>query len=111
MANVEECRAVYKAILADPLSHDQEHFGIKTPCGTSLCIAGHAVKLFKPEVMRWIVDQEDLTKAFLEHIDPERTVEEEAREILGLSCDEAEELFLTMNNEDALRILGEYCNN
>ncbi len=89
---------VLKAIAADPEKHKQSDWGTKTACGTTMCVAGWTTWLTGEAGFRQSYLPEE---QFLNVIDTDSFVEERAKELLGLSDDDAERLFYYMNNDGA----------
>jgi hypothetical protein len=103
--NIELAEKVREAIFMDPESHDQGEYGRITDCGTIACIAGHTllqdgytVKLTKDNYTQY--SRPDGSAVGFEF--------EEARELLGLTSEEAQALFYCMNNEEAIDMLEGY---
>ena len=81
---MERRRIVAEAIRAESLMEfDISSWGKKTDCGTAGCIAGHAVAVFAPDFWRLHLRGE-----------PVGLVKDKAAEILGLTEEEADGLFV-----------------
>lgn len=103
--NADLGQKVLDAIEAKPAAHDQWLFVANNPydpeCGTTMCIAGHAAiesgkyRLGGP-MNRSFIDVETGESADIERI---------AMELLGLTREQAGDLFYTMSNAEALEKL------
>ena len=107
MANVEACRVVYNYLVEHPEEHNQEVFGERTSCGTTMCVAGTAIMLHRPDIVKWITDDER-SEVLQMVVYGDCDVQEVARVILGLSDGEADDLFYCFSNEVALNKLGQF---
>jgi hypothetical protein len=91
-------RKTKEHIEAHPEEHDQRYWGLKGPCGTTMCFAGHAVVLagLKPIWSRpgdIFYGEETHMIAVVEEDGSRWSVQVGAARALGLGPDEAEELF------------------
>jgi hypothetical protein len=93
--NVPLLRKTLEYITEHPEEHDQEMWGLKTRCGTTYCLAGHAVQLAGHEIA-WpppcCPECDGREKAAYLCADG-RDIAEVAREELGLARDQAWCLF------------------
>ena len=80
-------------IVIDPTSWEQETYGRKTSCGTAFCVAGHAV--VDAKIPFEFVKRDWLEYPVMSLTDPERSadIEFNAREYLGLSKKQGDEIF------------------
>ncbi|MGA5467153.1 hypothetical protein [Mycobacterium sp. NPDC050041] len=99
--NLPLARKVLEHLEAHPDEHDQRHFGYRTPCGTTLCIAGTALML-NGDPIHWS-DQGYLTNGPGTSAADELDVR--AAAVLGLSRIQAAELFYEAENRPALAML------
>lgn len=99
--NTELARLVLKQIENDPALFDMREWGIQTPCGTVACIAGHTLLAsgygFAPSSGLG-------SRGFFVHPVSGEAVSPryEARDLLGLSHDEAGRLFFIYDNAAAI---------
>lgn len=95
----EVAKAVLGNIMLNPEQHDQTDYGRKDACGTTMCAAGWAVHLFKPEKVKWL-------GRIMVHADTNETggIHSEAANLLGLNRAEANTVFMA-DNEDAIKHL------
>jgi hypothetical protein len=114
MENKELGRLVIKQAEAFPESFYMGTWARETPCGTTACIAGHALLLsgysvqFRPMMLLSGEVFPDKRAVFL---DPEGEVvicPQEARRLLGLSLQEENSLFYA-DEESAIARLRELC--
>lgn len=107
LANVD---GVLAYIEANPDAHDQSVWGVKSHCGTSLCIAGTAVVLDPGTEVRWLGnDDRGWQLHNYVYVDGEtHPLEIRARDLLGLSDYRATEMFFASNNWDALDLLHDH---
>ena len=101
MANTEKCQKVLDFIIAHPELHSQRTY----LCRTTMCIAGTAVmleKLDEKEILR-AAERSGLDLFWVQFF-------KVGRSILGLTDAEADDLFYTMNDAEALRKLKEFAN-
>ena len=94
----------WSAILADPKSWNQGSYGKQTPCGTTFCLAGHVAVLAGAEVLT--------SGSWVEFSMPGYHVTtlaayEIARDALGLSCEEADTLFVDSMSVGDLKEMAE----
>jgi len=109
MPDFERLDAVLAYHDAHPDEHDQGVFGSWTVCGTTCCTAGRAVIMFAPERVKWIPDR------FLEpggmKLDPlpdgSTPIDELASSLLGLTQEQAVELFYDAKDQAACRRIVE----
>lgn len=92
-------------ITEHPESYNQDLWGSQTECGTKHCIAGWACVLSGVQLSWYYAYDDDVSYTFMTkdgaHIS---TV---ARDLLGLSSDQAEKLFCT-GEEDSLYFLNKW---
>lgn len=106
--NTELFQKIYDQITQHPETHDQGHFEAEWHCGTTRCIAGWAVimhyglySLYDSNVpMRGRITDSGYLSG----------TANTAAGILGLSDDQAHELFYEMNNEKAVDLCSYYAN-
>lgn len=114
MKNYPLLRKTLEHIEAHPEEHDQRYWGLKGPCGTTMCFAGHAVVLagLKPiwSNTDWsTLKDENLMAAVVEQDGSRWSVREGAARALGLDPDEDEELFFSCGTLDEVReVVGAY---
>ncbi|MFG3509628.1 hypothetical protein ACGF5F_29470 [Streptomyces sp. NPDC047821] len=98
--NVDLMLAVREQITNHPETHSQAHWGNKNrECGTTYCIAGWAITLAQAGT-RW---NSSGLMALADGMDPGDC----AQRLMGLSSDEATDLFFTMDRPSALAKLDE----
>lgn len=133
MANAEHCREVLDYLLTHPDVHDQtswcqddEAFLDEEDnlCGTTMCIAGTAAFLSGRMVFRKrfgelsavcdgvpLMERADGFNSRGEQVaDCGEWFEEVGAEYLGLDRSQAHDLFMNMDDDDALHTLKEYAN-
>jgi hypothetical protein len=107
--NREAFQKVLEAIEANPGRHDQQLFGYRTWCGTTLCIGGYAAltvgggepvwqERFDGEILTGVITPDG------RHEHPETY----AREVLGLTPSQGCRLFFEFDNQRALDIVRAY---
>jgi len=101
MANQELAKKVLDHILAYPEGHDQNTWGTRDECGTTMCIAGWTCELEGRTPWIGFVAKPGAFEAM-------GATASRARELLGLSPDEAEQLFHCYDNDEALRRLKHF---
>jgi len=96
----ENARRVLVRILKSPRDFDMAHWYLKSPCGTTACIAGHAGL-----EMGWIPTSPN--PDFFRHPQEERAreISDLGREFLNLDAETARLLFRDTNRVHALTIL------
>lgn len=108
---LDELDAILDHIEAHPEEWEQEYYGLKTECKTAYCVAGHTLVRAGVQ-MTWMPLDEvnagnpeewELDVAFDPHTHEPRNIQVLAAEILGLTSDQATELFLGSNSFDRLR--------
>lgn len=109
MKNYPLIRKTMEAIEADPESHNQDHWGLKTACRTTMCFAGFAsvidgaTPIWKPE------SEDNPERLEMVRVLPARggtfayETEEYAQEALRLSNREANHLFYDCVTLDDVR--------
>lgn len=96
---------VLDQILAHPEQHNQNNFGEKTECGTTMCIAGWAVTLDPNTEVSFFTDYPLVNPRVITENGP-MDIEYRAGELLGLEDSyEQVSLFYDMDNDSALRRL------
>jgi hypothetical protein len=110
MINVPLLRKTLEYITAHPEEHDQRNWGVKTACGSSYCLAGHAVVLAGHEI-DW--HSPDLVRMGMRSschaLTDGRYISDAAREELGLDPERAARLFDANNDLGTLwRLASEY---
>lgn len=94
-------RKVLEHLIAHPEEHNQDFFGVQTPCGTRGCIAGTAVMMHPEGELQWCDGIMRDTRGGFDF-------PEQAQEFLGLSDRDAHDLFYTWGNKSALDKLSSY---
>lgn len=114
MVNVPLLRKVLEHITEHPDEHDQRKWAIRggrgQDCGTAMCVAGHAVAMTGHEIAwpTWNDNGNGYNSSVARHTRDRgsdgwpRSIEDVAREELGLSQTESEWLFMGSNT---LRVL------
>lgn len=109
MRSTEETRAVAQRVLdsiaKNPEMHRQNHFGRKTECGTTMCIAGWTISNERPDLIDWQYSGSELYMFLDATVTEFRDLEEAAGELLGLDRDGSFELFFEMEDERAIEIV------
>jgi hypothetical protein len=97
--NMPKIRRILRDIDANPETWNQEFYGHKTACGTSFCIAGHAVNN-EGIGMAWAKhDCEPFSFGASDTTD-HRSIAEVAQDILGLTYSERSDLFDGENDRE-----------
>lgn len=103
--NIPATRGVLDYLRAHPEEHNQDYFGFRSACGTTMCIAGTACFLDEDTVTRWEHPNQAVTY-FRDDVtvgESALSVEDRAREILGLKTgDDVERLFYDFDNARVL---------
>ena len=103
---VEFVEQVLAAIAAEPSQHEQQYFGrVVEGCNTTYCIAGWACHLDPATLLiwgEWSVWVTRRTKYLSMDVDDDEYLEQRAATLLGLSEDDAERVFYTMDNDQVL---------
>lgn len=114
MAKVKRCRILRNYLRMHPETHNQNYWGQKNHCGTTLCAAGATIMLFGiPH--RWVLEpSSDYSFRLIagEYEDSDMSsyqVQHLAAQVLGLTNYESDKLFLTTDNETALAYLDKLC--
>lgn len=89
--NMDKIYAVLDQIEADPEHWDQTNWSKVTECGTTLCFAGWACKM---EGLRLAIEVHDSASADDADLANGERIEDRATAILGLTGDEAYDLFI-----------------
>lgn len=93
--NVELARTVLDHVKMDPEHHSQFSYGADYPiCGTVMCIAGWAVH-YAGCRLEWV-------DGILYGADGD-TVFDKAKQVLGMTYDQASDIFVDFHNESAIR--------
>jgi hypothetical protein len=104
--NTELARKVLDQIRSFPETHSQGSYIKENECGTTCCIAGHALAFSGYEITE--NSKPEIEKAY-DFLRPDGTtidfVWDEAKDLLGLSRDEAVRLFFEWDNEAAIELL------
>lgn len=107
--NADRLHAVLDHIKAHPEQHLQETWGRRTECGTVACFAGWTVLLFKPGIAeRFAAAPMREPILFIETLTPYAALAEitdvssTARDLLGLTVDQASTLFHAENTAGQL---------
>lgn len=101
--NLELLKKVRQQIEDHPELHSQFSYGVRTPCGTTHCIAGWALSLSGVD-LKWTEE------GYLDWVERDGVSThpgEVARELLGLTREEGDTLFLALDSEFALRNLDD----
>jgi hypothetical protein len=97
---------VREAVIMNPDSHEQAYYGQVTDCGTTACLAGHAMLLSGYTLRRGRCARCCCAGSSAEFLRPNGSVVDyefrEARQLLGLTSEEADELFWCLNNSEAI---------
>ncbi len=104
--NLPLARKVYEHITAHRAEFGMREWAVKRECGTTMCIAGHAVTLAGYELA---FRQTPMSHIYGEHaseVVDGRDIEEVARQLLGLDQVKAWNLFHIPDNETAIAALG-----
>lgn len=96
---------VYDHIVAHPEEHNQSLFAYRGECGTTFCFAGHTALIARPDLHYSFRDG-----ACVGHLVDDsgmfaRSSSRVAQEALGLSNDEADDLFYGAETADQIRDL------
>jgi hypothetical protein len=103
--NVSPVDDAIATILANPETHDQEFWGRRTICGTTMCLAGHIVVQ-----AGWLIKFERFSLVSPSTSTADRCykdgrfedIEEQARIEAGLTGDEAQRLFYCFGGVEQL---------
>jgi hypothetical protein len=102
MANQELAKTVLDHLLAHPEQHNQDRWGERTECGTTMCVAGWTCEL-AGERLEW--QRSSTTTGVGTWCTTDGVyIPRRAAQLLGLTEDEAARLFFT-NKDTALRNL------
>jgi hypothetical protein len=93
-------------VLMEPESHNQATWGEEAGCGTTHCIAGWACALTPGVSLVW----EGGNVSSVWEAGELKTVGETARRLLGLSPEQAHQLFFRSANARAIELLKDYAN-
>jgi len=99
MLNTLLADTVIGVIETHPETHNQHDWGYETACGTTMCVAGHAAVLSGAKLNYFDFGNE--RKAY-ECTLPDGTItgiDRYAQEMLGLTDEQADNLFYNMNND------------
>lgn len=103
--NLDLLRAVREQITTHPETHDQRSWAKRAKCGTTHCIAGWACAL-SGDAFEWEPDAFD-QREYASFISGRVVdIEDRARGLLGLTRDEAPDLFFELSNPAALELLN-----
>lgn len=107
--NFERIDEVMQFIEDHPEQHDQDSWGVKNACGTTMCFAGWAVQMYNPEMLFWY-DQE---YSSLADVKPNSMLSfmGQARSVLGLRADQASALFYSASTIEHLKSLVKQLHN
>lgn len=110
--NVPLLRKVLEHITEHPDEHDQGVWAVTTPCGTVACLAGHAVAMSGGEfVWQYPVPAEvrqfGATQSASFVAETGRPVSHVAQQLLGLSDEEAGDLFHAENLDELWLLVDE----
>lgn len=105
MINIEMFKRIENIIIANPEMHSQLEYEYEDSCGTTRCIAGWAIHLWGQDNGRtgslWQI-RHAWSGGRLS------SSHEAGQRILGLTPQEADELFYCMDNERALEMVQQY---
>lgn len=107
MRNYSLIRQVRDHIVANPNEHNQDQWGIRTPCKTTHCAAGHAVIIAGARPI-WEVNGDHYQMYGAEWRNRRWSTGELAQHLLGLTDDEADELFYGFDDAGALDMLDRF---
>lgn len=101
---VEFVERVLAAIAAEPNQHDQRYFGRETEgSNITYCIAGWACHLDPDTLLIWGEWSYGSSQRFLSMaLADDRNLEQRAATLLGLSEEDANRVFYTMDNDQVL---------
>lgn len=94
-------RKVLEHITAHPEEHQQGWWGEKTSCGTAYCVAGHVAVMTGHEI-QWELDCDDVSAYRASRTQDGRQIMDVAREALGLTLVQAQDLFAGDNSRSNL---------
>lgn len=107
---LDRLKKLHARLLANPEQHDQEEWIKRSECGTTACAAGWAildaaddepgVEVVYGSLIPGRVEVSRYVK--LTPDGPARTVSTAARELLGLTVDQADHLFYGCTNDEAV---------
>ena len=105
--NAELALKVLNKIKANPQTWNQEFWATRSMCGTVYCFAGHVVLEVYPTATPCLCEDQIRTGQFT--VDGGRRMDysEEAAKLLGISDEDAAELFNSMNS---LKDIEDYIN-
>ncbi len=112
--NVDLMRKTFEYIEAHPEEHDQGTWASHDPdCGTTRCFAGTALHLSPEYKLNWTIDPDDGWQEFMgaTHIDKSEVWLRPScagRDALGLSEDQAGDMFYANNLEDLYVLAEQY---
>lgn len=102
MVNVPLLRKVLEHITEHPNEHDQTEWATRVEdCGTTMCVAGHAVAMTGYEII-WPAHSGTAATCERDGDLWGRSIEGAAMEELGLSSDQADQLFSGVNTLEGL---------
>lgn len=108
MVNVERLTKVLEHIEGNPDEWGQETWGRRTRCGTTHCVAGHTVAMFGEGAIIWHQSTFGVNLwfgDFVEFPDGEQVhIYEYASDLLDLTLDEAEMLFISIMTSDVAKL-------
>lgn len=108
--NIPLARKVLEHCIAHPEEHDQKHFSRQTVCGTTACIAGTAIMMDAESSYTSVTGEGGAIFMGLVNTPEEHEIHPETRgrELLGLTAFDAESVFYTFDNSEALNRLAAY---
>lgn len=104
--NIELMKRVRDQITQRPETHDQNHWGRRTECGTTHCVAGWACVLSNVE-LDWDTYTDDNDTGFSYGTSDGISIDKVARSLLRLNNDQADQLFWA-DNDNAANLLNEW---
>lgn len=108
--NIELAKKVLDYIEAHPKEHDQNSFIDHKPvCGTTKCIAGHAMLLSGEFEVKDITVSSSYSFLAIAKAgsNEEADYEAEGRRVLGISSEQANHLFFNLDNDEAIDYLNQ----
>lgn len=102
--NVPLMRKTLEFITEHPDQHDQDHWGLRTECGTTACMAGWAVQLAGGELIFGTAGE---AQKCLHPEDGLRRTEYAAQDLLNLTSHQANEMFWSANTISDLWAMAE----
>lgn len=108
MKNYPLIRKVRDHIRAHPEEHNQDQWGTWTSCGTTHCVAGHAVILAGAKPTWDLHEHGGYSMRAVEYDGRMWSVGDLAQHLLGINSDQADDLFFVFNDAGALDMLDRF---